>query len=475
MLKVSIRCCSFLLGAAIALGINSAAQAQNSLTWAKVERLRNRVHFIPTGRRPRLARVADVMGIGDALRTASSSRAELRFNDGSLARIGEQAVFRFTPNTRNFQLSNGTTLLLIPPGQGSTTIQTPNAVTGIHGSALFVRVRCLAEQAADGSCANPITIVGALTNNAVGPMMTYNSSGSQQEPLYAGEMVIVEGDSIIERFEFDLETFYRTSGLAEGLELDSPTPPSSLPEELQPVWQEIQDALELQGDFDGQGQTETVVQNSNLVGPVLAANDVNSADDTLEAVQVFGSFPEFASSPAAQFHYVTAAGTDSSNSPASVAVDQTAPTVLLVEPVTSDRVRQSVIGEPVVFSERQSGTLTPVGSVAPTSAPTTATPVAAETPTPVAPNTPVVETPTTVVEVPTSAGAGAPAVTNAPPTNTPVTTVVPTSGVGTEGEDGRSQAPAEAFDWGGQNDLPSGLNQPGDVSTDAPEAADIPN
>ena len=236
MLKVSIRCCSFLLGAAIALGINSAAQAQNSLTWAKVERLRNRVHFIPTGRRPRLARVADVMGIGDALRTASSSRAELRFNDGSLARIGEQAVFRFTPNTRNFQLSNGTTLLLIPPGQGSTTIQTPNAVTGIHGSALFVRVRCLAEQAADGSCANPITIVGALTNNAVGPMMTYNSSGSQQEPLYAGEMVIVEGDSIIERFEFDLETFYRTSGLAEGLELDSPTPPSSLPEELQPVW-----------------------------------------------------------------------------------------------------------------------------------------------------------------------------------------------------------------------------------------------
>ena len=208
---------------------------------------------------------------------------------------------------------------------------------------------------------------------------------------------------------------------------------------------------------------------------MLAANDVNSADDTLEAVQVFGSFPEFASSPAAQFHYVTAAGTDSSNSPASVAVDQTAPTVLLVEPVTSDRVRQSVIGEPVVFSERQSGTLTPVGSVAPTSAPTTATPVAAETPTPVAPNTPVVETPTTVVEVPTSAGAGAPAVTNAPPTNTPVTTVVPTSGVGTEGEDGRSQAPAEAFDWGGQNDLPSGLNQPGDVSTDAPEAADIPN
>ena len=82
--------------------------------------------------------------------------------------------------------------------------------------------------------------------------------------------------------------------------------------------------------------------------------------------------------------------------------------------------------------------------------------------------------PTTVVEAPTAVGAGAPAVPNTPPANTPVTTVVPTPSVGTEGEGGRSQAPTETFDWG-QNDLPSGLNQPDDVPTDVPDAADIPN
>lgn len=142
MCKVSARWYSLLLGAALIFGLPSSALAQSTLTWAKVERLRNRVHLIPNNRNARLARVADVMGVGDALRTASSSRAELRFNDGSLARVGEQATFRFTPNTRNFQLSNGTVLLLIPPGRGRTTIQTPNAVTGIQGSALFVRVRC---------------------------------------------------------------------------------------------------------------------------------------------------------------------------------------------------------------------------------------------------------------------------------------------------------------------------------------------
>ena len=145
MCKVSARWCSLILGASVILGIPSAALAQTSLTWAKIERLRNRVHLIPSDDSARLARVADVMGVDDALRTAASARAELRFNDGSLARVGEQATFRFTPDTRNFQLSNGTVLLLIPPGRGRTTIQTPNAVTGIQGSALFVRVFCLAE------------------------------------------------------------------------------------------------------------------------------------------------------------------------------------------------------------------------------------------------------------------------------------------------------------------------------------------
>ena len=99
------------------------AEASVPLTRADVEALRNRVELI-RGRTARAARTSDVLAIGDVLRTAASAQADLRFNDGSLARVGEQATFQFVPNTRNFRLSNGTLLLLIPPGRGRTNIQT---------------------------------------------------------------------------------------------------------------------------------------------------------------------------------------------------------------------------------------------------------------------------------------------------------------------------------------------------------------
>ena len=304
MRKVSARWCSLLLGTSFLLGTPGGAIAQTSLTWAKVESLRNRVHLIPSGNNARLARVSDVMSIGDALRTAASARAELRFNDGSLARVGEQATFRFTPDTRNFQLSNGTVLLLIPPGRGRTTIQTPNAVTGIQGSALFVRVRCLAELTSEGYCSSPVTFVGALTNNPAGAMVAYNESGSQQQPIHAGEMVIIENGIISQRLEFDLRTFYETSGLAAGLSLDSPTPPAELSDELQEVWQEIQDALELQGDFDNQGVAEEVVENPDFItAPIASTVTTDSPElDASSANDGFAGFPRFASSPAATFH-----------------------------------------------------------------------------------------------------------------------------------------------------------------------------
>ena len=189
------------------------AKAQESLQWAQVESLRNQVELIPQGQSARPARISDFMAVGDALRTARASRAELRFNEGSLARIGERAVFRFSPNTRNFRLSNGTVLLLIPAGRGRSTIQTPNTVTGIQGSALFVRV----------DLETNTTLIGALTNNPAGPMIVYNQDGSQQHPLNAGEMLVVEGDQITRLYQFDLQRFYDTSTLVEGLNLTDPS------------------------------------------------------------------------------------------------------------------------------------------------------------------------------------------------------------------------------------------------------------
>ncbi len=224
-------------------GTFAVSAQEQTLSWARIDFLRNQVQLVPRNAGARRARIADVLGIGDALRTAQSSRAELRFNDGSLARIGERATFRFTPNTRNFQLTDGTVLILIPPARGRSTIQTPNAVTGIQGSALFVRYIPETNR----------TIVGALTDNPNGPMVLSNQDGSEQQALYANQIGVIENDQIVEIFDFDLTSFWQTSGLAAGFDYLQPGS-----DDLNGVREEIREAISNQGTFDAGDQ---VIEN----------------------------------------------------------------------------------------------------------------------------------------------------------------------------------------------------------------------
>jgi hypothetical protein len=186
--------------------IPDRASAQTNLTRAVIQRLRNQVKLIPKQGRGRPARVQDKLYPQDALSTSSAARAELRFNDGSLARIGERTLFRFTPRTRRFQLDNGTVLLLIPPKRGRTQVKTPNAAAGIRGSALFVRY----------DPDTDTTLIGALTDSQI---EVSNKDETQTQPLEAGQLAVVVKDKIERLYEFDLRTFYETSSMVEGLDL----------------------------------------------------------------------------------------------------------------------------------------------------------------------------------------------------------------------------------------------------------------
>ncbi len=225
------------------------AAANVVLTRAVVQQLRNIVQLIPTGRSARPARVADNMAAGDALSTSRASFAELRFNDGSLARLGEQVIFRFVPDTRTFRLSNGTVLLLVPPGQGRTQIRTPNATAGIRGSALFVRY----------IPGTNTTLVGALTDSGI---EVFNDNESQQQELQAGQLAVIVEDQIQEIYEFDLNTFYETSELVQGLNLTQLEDESeSSDQALNSVRAETVAAIAAQSDFD----EAEVVDNPNFI------------------------------------------------------------------------------------------------------------------------------------------------------------------------------------------------------------------
>ena len=274
---------AIILSSVSPLLLSQKAIAETALTRAVVESLRNQVRLMRQNQSARPARPSDTMTPGDALATASASMAQLRFNDGSLARLGQQVVFKFVPGSRSFRLSNGTALLLIPPGQGRTNVRTPNAAAGIRGSALFVRY-------------NPetdTTIVGALTNSGI---EVFNQTASQTQELKAGYMAVIVKDRIQQVYEFDLNNFYRTSELVRGLNLTKTESTPAPDEAIASVQAETAQALKEQSQFTS---SEQVIENPSFVQlpPSTSANfpdlDPNVIDDPASSgVQNSGPFKD---------------------------------------------------------------------------------------------------------------------------------------------------------------------------------------
>ncbi len=209
------------------LGSTATFSAPIPLTQATLRKVVNRVDLLLSNQSVRSAQVNDrLSNFGDAVKTQRAARTELKFNDGTLAKVGELATFRFTPNTRRFELGNGTYLFLVPPGRGNTEFNTPNAKAGIKGSALFIRYIEESET----------TVMGALTNNPLGPMDI--TVGGKKQDLYAGQMLVAIRDRIDRVETFDLTTFFQTSPMYRDIDLTDP--------DLQAVRQEMTDAVTTQ-------------------------------------------------------------------------------------------------------------------------------------------------------------------------------------------------------------------------------------
>ena len=236
-----------------------AAQANTPLTRAVVSSLRNQVRLLPNRQPARKARVSDVLAPGDGIVTSRRSLAELRFNDGSLARMGEQAVFRFIPKTRSFRLSNGTVLMLIPPGQGRTQVRTPNVTAGIRGSALMIRY---------DKVTNTSTVI-ALTNSQIS---VTNRDQTQTQVLAAGQAVVTVGDEIVDSYDVDLQELYRTSKLLKDLEMNNPDAEVK-DEAIAQVREETLEGIQSQRNFalgEGRDLTETFRLSELNVDSVIA-------------------------------------------------------------------------------------------------------------------------------------------------------------------------------------------------------------
>jgi hypothetical protein len=133
------------------------AQADEVLTSASIYRLQNQVQLRPRNQSARAAQLNDVLVPLDAVQTGANSIAELLFNEGSIARVDANTVFRFQQGLRRFQLPNrisavesGPDLASLLPGSDSKTFTSPT--TDTFGSpAMFATVFAAARVKGDES------------------------------------------------------------------------------------------------------------------------------------------------------------------------------------------------------------------------------------------------------------------------------------------------------------------------------------
>ncbi|MEH1861286.1 MAG: FecR family protein, partial [Nostoc sp.] len=387
----------------IVLPLPNRVSATTPLTRAEIQNLRNIVQLIPKDKlKKRPARKLDAMTPGDGLSTGRASLADLRFNDGSLARVGEQALFQFLPKTRDFKLTNGTVLLLIPPGKGQTRIQTPNAAAAIRGSALFVRY----DQQTD------TTIVGALTNSGI---EVFNKKGSQSQVLEAGQMVIIIKGEFQRLYDFDLRNFYETSQMVRELDLNRQSPVPTPDPAITSVQAETAAALEAQPPIKGEGVFEMKLTPSPSNSPSETTSNTSSettSNTSSETTPVTPTEP----TPVTPTNPTPVTPTNPTP------VTPTNPT-----PVTPTNPTPVTSTEPTPVTPTNP---TPVTSTEPTPVtPTNPTPVTSTEPTPVTPTNPTPVTPTNPTPVtPTNPTAVTPTnPTPVTPTNpAPVTSTNPT-------------------------------------------------
>jgi len=119
-------------------GFGPANSPAAVLESAEVTAAINSVSLLEPSGTPRTAAVGDILRGSSSLETGAKSRAELTFNDRTIARVGANSVFSFSRGTRDIELNRGVILMQVPKAAGGATIQTAAVTAAITGTTIAV-------------------------------------------------------------------------------------------------------------------------------------------------------------------------------------------------------------------------------------------------------------------------------------------------------------------------------------------------
>lgn len=116
----------------------AAAASAAQLDKATVTKVVNKVDIVTPAGAETPAALGEVLAGKNAVRTGSNSRAQLTFQDETLARLGSNTLFSFERGTRMLDLENGTILLQVPKDAGGATIRSAPVTAAITGTTLMM-------------------------------------------------------------------------------------------------------------------------------------------------------------------------------------------------------------------------------------------------------------------------------------------------------------------------------------------------
>lgn len=111
----------------------SGLAAAADLAWADITQVYRQVNVLDPGTSARKAAIGERIQGETAVATGRSSRAELKFNDATLLRLGANTTFSLA-SARTLDLKEGAVLIQTAPGGGGVNIRAGGVTAAITGS-----------------------------------------------------------------------------------------------------------------------------------------------------------------------------------------------------------------------------------------------------------------------------------------------------------------------------------------------------
>ena len=193
------------LTSVLALALIATAHGA-ALKKASFTRVINDVKIVPQQAQPKPASIGDIVEGMTTVTTGAQSRAELRFEDRTITRLGANSIFNIQEGTRNVDLKQGVLLLQVPKQMGGARVHTAAVTAAVTGTTVMVAYM------PDGyiKC---IVLEGEMD-------MFPNDHPDAFRTLKAGDMIIMKPDGtfIPEPVQVDLAHLKKTSKLLDAKE-----------------------------------------------------------------------------------------------------------------------------------------------------------------------------------------------------------------------------------------------------------------